>query len=292
MKDDAAGPHLFHIPVMGTGFMIDAPLKVAPYGISSVISLVDDVLIEQMRRFHCEQAGEPYEAIEDSDSDARARRITSYLDLLDRLVQRRTELLRLGAFEPGSEITRYFTMLPDGPLAAEYRQMLATTDTAERDRLQSRLRAAVKAGSIDVNIMAKGDREHNRQGVKLPATASDASAALRGYAQSGLRSAIIFSAGMNPRLYSYAASFPDFLPDENGQLKKRIVVKVSDFHSAVVQGKYLARRGLWVSEFRVESGLNCGGHAFATKGMLLGPILAEFQRERDCARGDVVRIVC
>ncbi len=62
--------------------------------------------------------------------------------------------------------------------------------------------------------------------------------------------------------------------------KKEIVLKVSDFHSAAVQGKFLAKRGLWVSEFRVESGLNCGGHAFATKGLLLGPILAEFQQRR------------
>ena len=61
----AAGPtpHTFHIPVMGTGFMIDAPLRVAKYGISSVLSLVDDVLIEQMRKFHSEKAGEPYAVI-------------------------------------------------------------------------------------------------------------------------------------------------------------------------------------------------------------------------------------
>ena len=63
--------------------------------------------------------------------------------------------------------------------------------------------------------------------------------------------------------------------------RKKIVLKVSDFHSAAVQGKFLAKRGLWVSEYRVESGLNCGGHAFATKGLLLGPILEEFQQKRD-----------
>ena len=38
---------------------------------------------------------------------------------------------------------------------------------------------------------------------------------------------------------------------------------------------------MWVSEFRVESGLNCGGHAFATKGLLLGPILEEFSTNRE-----------
>jgi hypothetical protein len=44
-----------------------------------------------------------------------------------------------------------------------------------------------------------------------------------------------------------------------------------------VQGKFLAKKGIWVSEFRIESGLNCGGHAFPTDGYLLGPILEEFR---------------
>ncbi len=55
---------------------------------------------------------------------------------------------------------------------------------------------------------------------------------------------------------------------------------MNDFRSAHLQGNLLARLGLWVSEYRVESGLNCGGHAFAGKGQLLGPVLAEFRRER------------
>src|SRR5690606_37880047 len=38
--------------------------------------------------------------------------------------------------------------------------------------------------------------------------------------------------------------------------------------------------GLLVSEFRIESGLNCGGHAFATEGLLMGPILEEFKTKR------------
>jgi hypothetical protein len=143
------------------------------------------------------------------------------------------------------------------------------------------LRAKAVPGSIDVNIMSKGDRDLYRKGEKLPARFSDASAALRGFAESNLASAIVFSAGMNPRLYSYTAEFPDFLPDANGFLRKKIVLKVSDIHSAAVQGKFLAKRGLWVSEFRIESGLNCGGHAFATKGLLLGPILEEFREKRE-----------
>ena len=41
--------HSFHIPVMGTGHSVDTPIRVAPFGISSVISLVDDLLLEKIR---------------------------------------------------------------------------------------------------------------------------------------------------------------------------------------------------------------------------------------------------
>jgi hypothetical protein len=76
-------------------------------------------------------------------------------------------------------------------------------------------------------------------------------------------------------------SFNDFYPGVEGKLKKKIIIKVSDFRSALIQGKFLAKKGLWVSEFRIESGLNCGGHAFASDGMLLGPILKEFKDRRE-----------
>ena len=69
--------------------------------------------------------------------------------------------------------------------------------------------------------------------------------------------------------------------ESEGEIKKKIVLKVSDYRSALIQGKFLAKKGLWVSEYRIESGLNCGGHAFATNGFLLGPILAEFRDNRE-----------
>ncbi|MDY6914434.1 MAG: hypothetical protein SVT52_08270 [Planctomycetota bacterium] len=121
-------PHSFHIPVMGTGFTIDTPLRVARYGISSVISLVDDVLIEQIRKVHCEKEGEPYEPITDRDEDPRARRITAYLNLVDRIVRRQVQALRASPFEPGSELTRYYELLPEAPLKQAYAEMLTTTD--------------------------------------------------------------------------------------------------------------------------------------------------------------------
>ena len=274
------GSHSFHIPVMGTGFTIDTPLRVAKYGISSVIPLVDDVLVEQVRKYHCEKHGEPYEEISNRDQDARALRITAYLNLLDRLIRLQVEALQASPFEDGSEITRYFEMLPETPLKRAYGEMLATTEPKAKARMQEDLRQNAVPGSIDVNIMTKLDRDVYWDGKKLPAEFTDAMAALRGFANSTLNSSVVFSAGINQRLYTYAATFDDFFPDDNGELKKRIILKVSDYRSASIQGRFLAKRGLWVSEYRIESGLNCGGHAFATDGYLLGPVLEEFKEKR------------
>jgi len=280
-------PHSFHIPVMGTGFTIDTPLHVARYGISSVISLVDDILIEQVRKVHCRKEGEPYEPITERDEDSRARRITAYLNLLDRIVRRQVRELRVSSFEPGSEITRYYELLPESPLRRAYAEMLATTDQAAKARMQDDLRAQAVPGSINANIMTKLDRDRYRDGKKLPPEFADAMSALRGFANSTVRGGIVLSAGMNRRLYNYLSRFDDFLPDENGDLKKTIILKVSDFRSAMIQGRFLAKRGLWISEYRIESGLNCGGHAFATKGYLLGPILEEFKVNRESFAADL-----
>jgi hypothetical protein len=283
--DDGSRPvrseHTFHIPVMGTGFTIDAALRVARYGISSVMALGDDMLIEQMRKFHCEKEGELYEEISDQEDDSRARRITAYLNLIDRQVKKQVEELQASPFEPDSEITRYYDMLPETNTKKLYYRMLAAGDREEKESLQRRLRKLAVPGAIDVNIMTKLDRDRYQNGRKLPSEAADALTALRGFASSTLRSSIVFSAGMNMRLYTHVARFDDFFPDENGTLKKKITLKVSDYRSALIQGKMLAKRGLWISEFRIESGLNCGGHAFATKGYLLGPILEEFKQQRE-----------
>jgi len=273
-------PHTFHIPVMGTGFTIDTPLKVARFGITSVVSLVDDILIEQMRRFHCTQAGEPYEEIPEDAPDGRARRITAYLNLLDRLVNGQVRRLQALPFQPHSEITRYFEMLPESPTRELYLRMLHEQDTAAKLGLQDQLRQLAVPGSIDVNIMTKLEGDSSRGRNPAGPEFTDAMSALRGFALSELESAVVFSAGLNRTLYSYATHFADFLPAGNCLPRKRIILKVSDFRSAVIQGNFFAKHGLWLSEFHVESGLNCGGHAFASKGHLLGPILAEFKANR------------
>jgi hypothetical protein len=275
-------PHSFHIPVMGTGFTIDSPIRVARYGINSVISLVDDQLIEDVRRFYAKRFDEVYSPIKKFDEDWRARRITEYLDLLDRIVRQQTETLRKTPFEPGSEITKYFEFLPDGSsLKNLYMRMLATTNLEEKSNTQAELRSQVQSGRIDVNIMTKLDKYNiSRDGTRLPDEQSDALSALRGFAKSTVNAALVLSAGFNRKLYSYIEDFRDFYPDACGRFRKEIILKVSDYRSAITQGKFLAKKGLWVSEFRIESGLNCGGHAFAGSGNLMGPVLEEFKQKR------------
>ncbi len=276
-------PHSFHIPVMGLGYTIDTPIKVAHFGISSVISIIEDELVERMREFHCKQAGEPYAAIPLKEIDHRARRITAYLDLVQRIVRRNTETLRDGAFTEGSDIEKYFLLLPDEhPLRVKFEVMRAWPEGEAQRRMQDELRNSIVPGAIDVNIMAKIDRTvHAKDGTALPVEYAEGMAAFRGFALSSLRSSIVLSAGYNPRIYGYIATFPDFFPDASGDARKKIILKVSDLRSASIQGKILAKKGIPVSEFRIESGLNCGGHAFATDGMLMGPVLEEFREHRD-----------
>jgi len=275
--------HTFHIPVLGVGYSVDTPVKVARYGISSVISLVDDTLMERLRKFYSEKMGKPYFQIKTAEKDSRAKRITAYLNMMKEIVDEQFDKLKNSVFEKGSEITKYFDMLPEySELKRIYNEMTHSNDSEYIERMQKRLRESITCGAINVNIMTKLDKtNYDSNNEQLPAEFNDAHAALRGYAQSELESSIVFSAGMNPKLYSYMESFNDFYPGVEGKLKKKIIIKVSDFRSALIQGKFLAKKGLWVSEFRIESGLNCGGHAFASDGMLLGPILKEFKDRRE-----------
>ncbi len=267
---------------MGLGYTIDTPLKVAKFGISSVISIMEDHLIEEMRKVHSKRLNYKYEPISSKDIDRRSKRIKAYLNFMNDAVNEQISTLKNEDFSPNSDITKYFTMLPESAFEKSlYLKMLNTEDLTVKKVLESKLKSFIKAGSIDVNIMTKLDNQnYSGDGELLPAEYSDAKSVLKGYAESNLSSSIIFSAGMNPKLFTYCENFDDFYPDSNGEIKKKVVLKVSDYRSAVIQGKMFAKKGIWVSEFRIESGLNCGGHAFATHGFLLGPILEEFKEKR------------
>lgn len=273
--------HNFHIPVMGLAYTIDSPIKVAQYGISSVISIIDDEIIERMNRLYHQKNNFSYTEITNKIEDYRATRITAYLDMVDDVVNLKFENLKQELSRSKEALNQYISMLPNKSDVRNGLKSLAEQKDHFTENVRKFLDTYLSPGSIDVNIMTKVDKDNFDKNTQLPVIYNDAHVSLRGFANSKLSSSVVLSAGMNPRLYSYFESFPDFFPNEKGELKKKIILKVSDFRSAMIQGNFLAKKGLWVSEYRVESGLNCGGHAFATDGLLLGPIMEEFKQKKD-----------
>jgi len=275
-------PHTFHIPVMGIAFTIDSPIKVAHFGISSTISIIEDNLIEVMRKYYYDMLQEPYLPIPAKEENSRSKRVTDYLNLMQRIVGSKVEKLKTSAFETGSDIVKYFEMLPNNSFLKEkYNEWFSLTDPEEKKISEDFLRNNIVPGAIEVNIMTKVDKDQLNKNKQPIENGSDALTALKGYADCELtNSAIVLSAGMNPRLYNYMEGFSAFDAYEWGKFHKKVIVKVSDYRSALIQGKYLAKKGIWVSEFRIESGLNCGGHVFATQGILMGPILQEFKEKK------------
>lgn len=272
--------HTFHIPVMGLAYTIDSPVRVAQYGIDSVISIVDDELIEKMNAFYSKKFELPYKEITQKIHDYRAERITAYLDKVDTIVKQKFDSFCNDLAESRQAMLDYIAMLPQKSEIKQGLQEFLTDGINRVNELKVYIANNLYPGSIDVNIMTKVDKTNFSRKEALPVMYNDAHAALRGFAKSKLNSSLILSAGMNPSLYNYIASFDDFFPDGEGNLKKKIVLKVSDFRSAMIQGSYLAKKGIWVSEYRIESGLNCGGHAFATDGLLLGHIMNEFKQRK------------
>ncbi|MBE7688175.1 hypothetical protein F6A46_07995 [Tenacibaculum finnmarkense genomovar ulcerans] len=271
--------HSFHIPVMGIGFTIDSPLKVSRFGIDSVISLVDDILLEKIRKMYSLKFKIPYDEITEKMDDFRAERVTSYLNLIKSLSEEKFEEFKKNITQTKQDIVDFFEDLPDSSsLKQEF--VKVTSSNFDVKKVADWLKENLSMGQIDVNIMTKVDKDNYTKTDKLAIEYNDAHAALRGFAKSDVNSSVVFSAGMNPRLYAYLENFKGFYPDKNGRINKKIILKVSDYRSALIQGKFLAKKGIWVSEYRIESGLNCGGHAFATDGYLLGPVLEEFKIKR------------
>ncbi len=149
-------PHTFHIPVMGTSYTIDTPIRVAHYGIDSVISIIDHSLTEKMRMHYAKKYDLDFELIPISDNDGRARRISAYLNLVKDIVDINFKNLKSSGFNSGSELSKYFEMLPDSPLKEKYRLMLKAGEH-DKPRLQQDLLGLMSTGSIDVNIMTKID---------------------------------------------------------------------------------------------------------------------------------------
>jgi hypothetical protein len=264
VKTQVKNLHNFHIPVMGLKFSVDTPVKVAHYGIDSTISIIDDELVERKREEHSIKNGIKFVPINKNNINYRAKRITAYLNLVNELVSENFENLKSSYLDyenEDNELRKYFEMLPSKQLQEEF-ELFATTDKTH-EKIIAWLDNNLRLGAIDVNIMTKVDninydtkkqlskdqfetfsdkeKENYERNKELPTKYRDAHASLRGYAESNLEnSSVVFSAGINKSLYGYAKNFPDFHPDRNGKIKKKIILKVSDYRSACIQGKFFA----------------------------------------------------
>ena len=256
--------HKIHIPVMGICYTADTPIRVAHYGITSVISLVDDGLLEEYRMAYAERLGLDL----GSPQTTRIGRIRSYLDFVADEVERKFTRLCAERFDGGSDKDRYFLMLPlDSRLRVEYDGVFAKTGLS-RIAAEAALTEKMQPGEIQANIMV---------GLNHDEAAFDA---VRGFAASKVKGSLVLSAGVNLAVFEEIAKCKDFYRTRDKAPTKKIILKVSDYRSALVQGRYLAKKGLEVYEYRIESGVNCGGHAFFESKKLLLDVVQEFVEKR------------
>ena len=249
---------------MGICYTADTPIRVAHLGITSVISLVDDGLLEEYRMAYAERLGLDL----GSPQTTRIGRIRSYLDFVADEVERKFTRLCACRFDGGSDKDLYFLMLPlDSRLRVEYDGIFAKTGLA-RIAAEAALTEKMEPGEIQANIMV---------GLNHEEAAFDA---VRGFAASKVKGSLVLSAGVNLAVFEEIAKYKDFYRTRDKAPTKKIILKVSDYRSALVQGRYLAKKGLEVYEYRIESGVNCGGHAFFESKKLLLDVVREFVEKR------------
>jgi len=178
---------------MGTAFTADSPLKVAHYGINTVVALADDVLLERLRKYYSELYNIYYSEINNNTKDYRADRITSYLNLVHDIVSKKYDEFVFTTKEKFEDIKKYYSMLPErSEVKKEFNKIISESFSFED--LSKWLKDNLSMGSIDVNIMTKVDKVNYFKKDKLPSEFNDAHAGLRGYARSNLASSVIFSA--------------------------------------------------------------------------------------------------
>ena len=104
--------HTFHIPVMGLAFTIDSPIRVAHFGIDSVISIVDDELMEKMNAFYSKKFNFHYKEITTKHFDFRAERTKSYLNLVSKIVEEKYNSFCSEIAENKQSLVKFLEMLP------------------------------------------------------------------------------------------------------------------------------------------------------------------------------------
>jgi hypothetical protein len=103
--------HNFHIPVMGLAYTIDSPIRVAQYGISSVVSIIDDEIIEKMKNFYSKKFNLKYPSISTKRLTI-TKRITDYLDMMDDIVNEKFEAFKEEISKNKTALKNFMEMLP------------------------------------------------------------------------------------------------------------------------------------------------------------------------------------
>jgi hypothetical protein len=132
--------HSFHIPVMGLGYTVDTPVKVAQYGISSVVSIMDDQLLDVMRKIYAQKWNLPYSEIPSKIEDSRAKRVTSYLNLLQQIIELQLKQMQESDLEPGSPLSIYLDLLPSESLLTLLYQTLKSAPQDQYDYILKQIK--------------------------------------------------------------------------------------------------------------------------------------------------------
>ena len=202
--------HSFHIPVMGLAYTIDSPIRIAQYGISSVISIIDDEIIEKMKNFYSKKFNLNYPEILIMINDYRAKRITDYLNMIDDIINEKFKTFKLEISRNTESLKHFIAILPNSSEIKSTLQNLLENRDYFCCQIKNFIEKNLVPGNIDVNIMTKVDKDNFIKNEQLPIIYNVAHASLRGFANSKLSSLMVLSAGMNPRLYSCIEEFEDF----------------------------------------------------------------------------------
>src|SRR5690606_5356649 len=159
--------HNFHIPVMGLAFTIDSPIRVAQFGISSVISIMDDDLMEKMNAHYSRKFNLEYQEITPKSYDYRANRITSYLNLVDEVVSRKFAAFKAELSQSMAAVENFISMLPKSEIRTGLENLLRESAFSGK-KIAAFCEEHLSPGDIDVNIMTKVDRENFEKNTPLP----------------------------------------------------------------------------------------------------------------------------
>ena len=137
--------HSFHIPVMGLAYTVDSPIRVAQHGISSVISIIDDELLENMNAFYSKKFNLPYQEITKKAQDYRAERITSYLNMVDTIVKEKFSKFKTELSESKSALENFMSTLPNTSFIKDGLTNLLDEGSLLKENIKSFLETPLKA---------------------------------------------------------------------------------------------------------------------------------------------------